>query len=102
VEKRQMPVRTVSVARLKVRLSEYLSMTKAGEEVIVTERGRPVARLLPVSRDLPPSLEEMARIGLVRLPTRRLPRKFWKTLPNAADPSRSVLRALLEERAQGR
>lgn len=39
---------TAAVSRLKARLSEYLAKVKAGEEVVVTERGRPVARIVPV------------------------------------------------------
>ncbi|MDD9372334.1 MAG: type II toxin-antitoxin system prevent-host-death family antitoxin [Acidimicrobiales bacterium] len=35
----------VGVRDLKNNLSRYLDRVKAGEEVIVTERGRPVARL---------------------------------------------------------
>jgi prevent-host-death family protein len=37
-----------SVSELKAKLSEYLARGKAGEEIIVIERGRPVARLVPV------------------------------------------------------
>src|SRR2546426_3465270 len=36
----------VGVARLKAQLSRYLEMAKRGQEVIVTERGRPVAKLV--------------------------------------------------------
>lgn len=37
----------ISVRELKSRLSEYLRRVAAGEEVIVTSRGKVVARLLP-------------------------------------------------------
>lgn len=37
----------VSVRELKSRLSEYLRRAESGEEVVVTSRGREVARLLP-------------------------------------------------------
>jgi prevent-host-death family protein len=37
----------VSVRELKSRLSEYLRRAADGEEVIVTSRGQPVARLMP-------------------------------------------------------
>ncbi|RLE26173.1 MAG: prevent-host-death protein [Actinobacteria bacterium] len=37
----------VGVRELKSKLSEYLARTAAGEEIIVTDRGRPVARLTP-------------------------------------------------------
>lgn len=39
---------TVSVAEAKAHLSELLSRIEAGEEVVITRRGRPVARLTAV------------------------------------------------------
>ena len=39
----------VSVRELKTRLSEYLRRVAAGEEVAITLRGRPVARLAPIA-----------------------------------------------------
>lgn len=39
---------SAGIAELKARLSEYLSRVEAGEEVLVTDRGRPVAWLVPV------------------------------------------------------
>ena len=40
--------RAASVVELKARLSEYLRLVKAGHEVVVTERGVPVARVVPL------------------------------------------------------
>jgi prevent-host-death family protein len=37
----------VGVRELKSKLSEYLARTAAGEEIVVTDRGRPIARLTP-------------------------------------------------------
>ena len=37
----------VGVRELKARLSEYLGAAAAGQEVVVTDRGRPVARIVP-------------------------------------------------------
>jgi prevent-host-death family protein len=38
----------VGVRELKARLSEYLGKVAAGEIVVVTDRGRPVARLVAI------------------------------------------------------
>ena len=94
------------VSELKASLSAYLTRVKAGEEVIVTERGKPVAKLVP----LPPTLdddeewkrlERMAAEGRVKLPAQRtLPADFW-TLPMPEDPEGLVLKALLEDREEG-
>ena len=91
---------TATVSKLKASLSEYLRRVKAGEEVLVSERGRSIAKLVPVTGAdaLPDHLAEMARQGLVRVGSRRLSRAFW-SLPRPRDPKASVRRALLEERA---
>jgi prevent-host-death family protein len=58
---------TVGVRELRNRLSEYLRRVKAGERLIVTERGRPVAVLsAPADGSLERELEEMLRTGLAR------------------------------------
>ena len=46
---------SVTVENLKERLSEYLAHVKAGNEVVVTERGLPVARLAAMSPGERPS-----------------------------------------------
>jgi prevent-host-death family protein len=38
----------VKIAELKDRLSEHLRAVEAGAEVIVTDRNRPIARIVPV------------------------------------------------------
>jgi len=39
--------RVAAIAELKARLSEYLKIVKSGTEVVVTERGNPIARIIP-------------------------------------------------------
>ena len=41
----------VGVRELRQNLSKYLDRVKAGEDLVVTERGREVARLVPASGD---------------------------------------------------
>ncbi|HET7057616.1 MAG TPA: type II toxin-antitoxin system prevent-host-death family antitoxin [Nitrospiraceae bacterium] len=48
----------VGVRELKNRLSRYLKRVQAGEEVIVTEHGRTIARLVPVKV---PAIQEALR-----------------------------------------
>jgi prevent-host-death family protein len=42
-------MKTASVSELKTKLSAYLLGVKNGEEVLVTERGIPIARLIPAA-----------------------------------------------------
>ena len=58
--------REVGVRELHDRLSAYLEMVEKGDEVIVTRRGRRVARLSAL--DAEGSLEELAERGLIRMP----------------------------------
>ena len=41
---------TVTVADAKARLSDLLAQVEAGEEVVITRRGQPVARLSQVEK----------------------------------------------------
>jgi len=58
----------VGIRELKNGLSGYIDRVRAGEEVIVTDRGRPVARLSPLdtARD---QLAELVAEGIVTAPT---------------------------------
>jgi prevent-host-death family protein len=91
--------RSVPVAELKARLSEYLRMVRRGHEVIVTDRGRPVARLSPVGPST--GFDALISEGVARAPQRDLPEEFW-TLPRVKDPAGRLLEVLLEERAEDR
>ena len=96
-------MKTAPVSDLKARLSEYLNQVKAGMEVLITDRGKPVARLVPISRskDLKESLVRMEKQGLIRLGSGKLPKDFWR-MDRPDDPRGLVLKALLEEREAGR
>jgi len=41
-------MKTVKIAELKDKLSEHLRAVENGAEVLVTDRNRPIARLVPV------------------------------------------------------
>ena len=96
-------MKTAAVSELKARLSKYLIRVKTGEEVLITDRGNPVARLMPISRGVTgrETMLSMEKRGLIRLGSGNLPKKFW-SLPRAEDAKGLVLRALLEEREGGR
>lgn len=57
----------VGVRELKNRLSRYLKRVQAGEELIITEHGRTVARLVPVKvPELQEALRPLLRDGSIR------------------------------------
>jgi len=96
-------VKRASIVELKARLSEYVRAVKAGQEVIVTERGRPVARLAPIGGETRGGahLDQLIQTGLARPPIKGLPADFWKR-PRPKDPDGRTLRAVIEEREEGR
>lgn len=93
-------MKTISVSDLKARLSESLRIVKAGERLVVTERGRPIAVLGPAGAGADDPIARLEAAGLVRVGTRRLPRGFWD-MPRPKDPEGKVLRAVLQEREEG-
>lgn len=97
-------MKTAAVSELKASLSKYLSRVKAGEEVLITDRGKAIAKIVPLerrARKIPPHLLELERAGLVRIGSGKLPPGFWKW-ERPKDPKGLALKALLEERREGR
>lgn len=60
----------VGIRELKNGLSKYIDRVRAGEDVIVTERGRPVARLSSVDAS-EVRLADLVASGVVRAPASR-------------------------------
>lgn len=85
---------TAAIAKLKAGLSGYLENVKAGEKIVVTDRGRPVALIIPIdesiSRDERRS--ELAAKGLVRPATGPVPQELVEA---CRVPGLSADRALL-------
>lgn len=91
-----------SISDLKARLSAFLDIVRHGEEVLVTDRGRPIARLSPVVGNVREQgrREQLIRDGRLRPPAAPLPKSFWKQQRPVDRKGRS-LAALLEERGEG-
>lgn len=96
-------MKRASVSELKSSLSEFLLGVKNGEEVLVTERGRPIARLVPAPAFEPAGdrKRRLIRAGVLRSGSGRLPSDLLKPSP-VADPEGKTRRGLLEERRSGR
>jgi prevent-host-death family protein len=56
------------VAQLRRELKEWLERARSGDEVVITERGRPVARLSGI--DVAPLLDRLTEEGLISAPPR--------------------------------
>ena len=92
------------VAELKAGLSRYLEQVKAGHEVLVTDRGRPVAKIVPIAGDARRGSrrERLLRDGLLVPGRGRVRASLLRPPAGSADRGRAVLDALIEERREAR
>ena len=99
-------MRSASVSETKAKLSALLDLVRAGETVTITDRGRPVAWLVPAAGSEAESDEEhlarLERKGIIRRgkpmtdETRRL------ILSPPPDLGGGLVEELIEERRSGR
>ena len=75
-------MRTVGIADLKNNLSRYLGEVKRGGEILIKDRNRPVARIVPLglADDEEAELLALAAEGKIKLPVQdsALDQSFWK------------------------
>ena len=73
----------VGVRELRAQLRKWLDAVRRGEEITVTERGRPIARLIGASSS--PSLDRLIAEGIVTPPgsSRRQSRDYRRVKPKA-------------------
>lgn len=99
-------MKRANISQLRNKLSEFLDHVRAGGRVVILDRERPIAEIVPLSteyggasadRDL---LAALVREGSVRDPGRSLPAEFLRDKPPGKGAG--VLKALLEERESGR
>lgn len=68
---------TAGIKELKNQLSRYLSMVRDGEEVLITDRGKAIARIICEQtrrRSIKMALRPLAQEGVLSLPTQAIER----------------------------
>jgi prevent-host-death family protein len=75
----------VAVSELRAHLSDYLDRARAGDEVVITDRGVPVARLLGLTATA--TLERLAADGIIgRATAAARPRASGQSRPRSRRP----------------
>lgn len=95
---------SVSVSWAKNNLSALLREIRGGATVTITDRGVPVARLMPPgpTRGIPAAAIALAQRGSLTLPERELPADWARKLPRPRlKKGASAVAGLLEERESG-
>jgi prevent-host-death family protein len=99
-------MKKASITEAKNRLSALIDSLKGGTPVLIVDRGRPVARLEPVSGTRESAndgrLARLIRDGVVRRGRTAPPRALVASKPPRPKAGASALRLLIEDRRQGR
>jgi prevent-host-death family protein len=97
-------MKTASITQVKNGLSALVDQVRAGESILVTDRGVVVARLEPAGTgpDSRGRLERLERAGLVRVGRAAPPVELIRVPAPRAEPGASVVQVLLDERRDGR
>ena len=99
-------MKKASITQTKNQLSALLDRVRHGETVLIMDRGRPVARLEPVTgesnAETAPIIKDLERTGAVRPPRRQVDTNLLLQDPLPAPGGASALQALLEERREAR
>jgi prevent-host-death family protein len=98
-------MKKASITEAKNGLSALIDSVKAGESVLIMDRGRPVARLEPIGAGADTDDARRARLireGIIRPARAPLPSSIWNEEPPRTKNGSSVFAALREERREGR
>jgi prevent-host-death family protein len=92
-------MRSVNIAELKNSLSAYLRLVRDGEEVVIRDRNRAIARIVPieVAGDEEEEERQLVAAGLLRLGKGPIEDSFWD-LPAPRVAGERVQQALQEDR----
>jgi len=82
----------VGIRELRADLSRWIARVREGEEIVVTDRGRAVARVLPVDGERP--IDRLVRQGVV-VPA---PSPWSGPLPEPVEGAGPLSDIVLEER----
>ena len=98
-------MKKASITEAKNNLSALIDSVKGGSPVLIVDRGRPVARLEPVSGVGPDDDSRLARLvreGVVRPARGDRSKGLFATKPPRMKKGASGVRALLDDRREGR
>jgi prevent-host-death family protein len=95
-------MKIVNISDLKAQLSAHIRLVKDGEEVLVCDRNKPVARIVPCRlRDHSEQERRLVARGVLTLPSKKRPASVsWPVPPG--DVSDEVMEQLRQEEREDR
>jgi prevent-host-death family protein len=97
-------MKTATLTETKNHLSSLIDLVRSGETILILDRGRPVARIVSAvseEADVDGRLARLERQGAVRRAAAPPARELFARRPKFKEGI-SLLRALLDERREGR
>ena len=93
-------MRTTNIAELKNHLSNFLADVKLGEEILISDRNKPFAKIIPLHNSSDFSAEELAlaAAGILRLPDESEVSTNFLTEKRPNLEAQTVINAVLDER----
>ena len=99
-------MRRTSISETKNQLSALIDRVRNGERILITDRNRPVAQLVPVSEGAAAPADVrlglLERSGTVRRARTPVPKSFRESDGPSVRKGSSALDALLAERSESR
>lgn len=97
-------MKTTTITDAKNGLSALIDLVRAGESVVITDRGRAVATIEPIASapDATGRLLRLQRAGLIRIGTASPPLDLLRTPPPQLVSGTSAVQSVLDERRSGR
>jgi prevent-host-death family protein len=90
-------VQSVGIRELRQNASRVLDLVKSGEKIIVTERGKPIAEIVPIKRD---KVQELMDLGAITPALRPFNPDVWYRSEGPFYPN--ALEQFLKERHEAR
>ena len=87
--------KTIGIRELKEQLSSHIQEVKGGATLVITERGRPVARLMPMPADLDDKIQQMLDSGMASWNGQKPPSEGFRA---SVKGPKTVAELLLEDR----
>ncbi len=89
-------MKRVGIRQLKNRLSAYMRQVRRGASFLVTDRGKPVARIAPPPSEAEPRtmdqiLQELAAAGHLRLAEKPGPLPDFDPIPSTGKPASQMI-----------
>ncbi len=92
-------MKRVGLREARQRFSRLIRAVQRGEEIVLTDRGKPFAKITPVEpvEDIESALDRMAAMGQLRRATARGPMPPFKPIKLRGKSTTQILREMRDE-----